>query len=80
MLFLYYREKRILSIDELVPDIFHYFLCVTGIYIGFLIIYYGIFRELYPGTDINVIYSTFILGGVVIILMSGKSALERILQ
>ena len=77
IVYFYLKRERVPSVNELISDIFGFFIGVTGIYVGFLVLCYGIFREPLPGTDIEVIFTILILAGFIIILLSGKWLLER---
>lgn len=78
--FLFFRKRRIPAANELMGDIFHFFLCACGIYDGFLVLYYGVYGEPYPGTELYIVLATLIVGGFVIIVMSVKSVTTRISQ
>ena len=66
----YLKKKKILPINKLILDVFWVFLCMNGLYAGFSVSYYGVFKTPFPGADTNSIYISLAGGGVMIFLVS----------
>jgi len=66
----YMKKKKTIPIDNLILDIFWIFLYINGMYAGFSVSYYGVFRTPFPGADVNFMYISLAAGGVMIFLAS----------
>lgn len=75
-----FTKGKLISINEIVLDMYYFFLCICGIYAGFSVSYYGIFRKPLPGSDINFFYCSLAVGGVIIILISLGQMKERMTE